>query len=145
MGSFTVPAHRLPVAEIAVVGDFDVAAAPAVDAVLGAVAALHPAELVVDLSGCDFLDATGIGVLVRAHHRACAAGAALLLWAPQPQVRRTLRIVQVDRVLRILDPPVAGRPDLLAPPVPVSRPAGSALRRRRSARPCRSRPGIGGR
>lgn len=56
--------------------------------------------LVVDLSGTDFCDSTGINVLVREHERTEAAGGALLLAAPRQAVQRIFAITGIDRLLR---------------------------------------------
>jgi anti-anti-sigma factor len=69
--------------------------------------ALHDAvddgtgDLVLDLSGVDGIDASGIGVLVGAHRRAGRAGRRLVVAAATPQVLRMLRRTRLDRVLAL--------------------------------------------
>jgi anti-anti-sigma factor len=55
-------------------------------------------DAVVDLSGCAFIDSTGISLLVRAFRRAVDgdAGRLVLVATPGGQVRKTLRLTNVD-------------------------------------------------
>jgi len=57
-------------------------------------------ELVVDLSGVEALDATGLGVLVGAHRRADRAGRTLVLSDCSPAVARVLFLTRLEKVLR---------------------------------------------
>lgn len=94
-------------AVVRVTGDMDVMTVP--DLRL----ALHElldgtCDVVVDLSAVEFLDATGLGVLVGAHRRAGRAGVRLELRDPTRRIRRLLAVTRLDRVLRVttsvLDP-----------------------------------------
>src|SRR3984885_14323042 len=77
-------------------GELDLASAPAVAAALGVVAAREP-RIIVDLAGLEFIDARGVAALPRGRRHARTAGGALLLAAPQRQVRRVLAIIwEVD-------------------------------------------------
>jgi len=63
---------------------------------LGSVAAREP-RIIVDLTGLEFIDASGVGALSRARRHARNAGGDLLLAAPQGLVRRVLAIIwEVD-------------------------------------------------
>lgn len=75
-------------------------AAPARDALHAALAA-GSGRLVVDLSGVELLDATGLGVLVGAHRRARLAGRELVLRDAPPRVARLLSLTRVDRVVTV--------------------------------------------
>jgi anti-sigma B factor antagonist len=55
--------------------------------------------LVVDMSGTQFCDSSGIHGLVRAHKRARAEGGELLLALPATTVLRVLAITGIDRVI----------------------------------------------
>ena len=57
-------------------------------------------ELVLDLTGVEAVDATGLGVLVSAHRRAQRAGRTLVLEDPPPPVDRLLMLTRLDRVLQ---------------------------------------------
>lgn len=56
-------------------------------------------DLVLDVSGLDSVDATGLGVLVGGHRRAQRAGRRLVLLDPTPAVARLLFLTRLDRVL----------------------------------------------
>jgi anti-sigma B factor antagonist len=67
--------------------------------------ALHDAldagagRLVVDLSGVELLDATGLGVLVGAHRRARLDGRELVLQGMPPRIARLLSRTRLSRVI----------------------------------------------
>ncbi|MGW4379761.1 STAS domain-containing protein [Kitasatospora sp. NPDC004531] len=60
-----------------------------------------PGRLVVDCSGLDFCDSTGLNLLLRAHAAAEQAGVPLLLAAPGTVVVRMLEITGADEVLAV--------------------------------------------
>ncbi|MGC9670588.1 STAS domain-containing protein [Planosporangium sp. 12N6] len=96
-----------PAVEVFVKGALDAAAVRSLGVVLDRALAQRPQRLVIDLSGCPFLDASGIEVLVDAHRRVWRAGGLLTLRHPAPRVRRLLEIARVDHVLRLaLAPPL---------------------------------------
>lgn len=88
-------------------GELDVGGAPRVREALMAAIEAGERHVVVDCSGLDFLDSTGIGVLVAARTRARAAGGSLLLTGAPPALERLLAVTGVDSLFR-LEPP--GRP-----------------------------------
>lgn len=55
-------------------------------------------HLVIDLDAVDFLDSTGLGVLVGALKRQRAAGGGFALVCAHERVLRTLRVTGLDRV-----------------------------------------------
>lgn len=55
--------------------------------------------LVVDMSGTQFCDSSGIHILVRAHKRARAAGGELLLVLTAATVLRIFAITGIDRII----------------------------------------------
>lgn len=69
-----------------------------------------PAQIVVDMSGVDFCDSTGMNVLLAAHRRAREQGGDLELAAPRPAVRKILQVTGLESVFTVLDDPatVAG-------------------------------------
>ncbi len=71
----------------------------ALHAVLGAGSGSGP--LIVDLTGVELLDATGLGVLVGAHHRARRAGRDLVLRGASARVTRLLRVSRLHRVITL--------------------------------------------
>ena len=83
-------------------GDLDVATAPRVRAAL-LDAIEGGGNVVVDCTGLEFLDSTGLGILIAARTRARTAGGSLLLTGVRPQLERLLAVTGVDRLFR-LDP-----------------------------------------
>ncbi|WP_393916349.1 STAS domain-containing protein [Halostreptopolyspora alba] len=82
-------------------GEIDSATTPALREHL--FAALRPGLrlLVIDLSGITFCDVAGLAVLVGTRHRAERLGMELRLVGPRPQMRGTLRVTGLERVLTI--------------------------------------------
>jgi len=58
-------------------------------------------DLIVDLSGLEMIDATGLGVLVGTHRRALAAQRRLILRGVPPRVMRVLAVTRLNRVLTV--------------------------------------------
>ena len=81
-------------AVVRLVGELDMAEAPALTE---AFAAVDAPSIVVDLSGLTFLDSSGLRVLVLAHR----ADRPLTLRAPSVAVARALTVSGVDQLLRI--------------------------------------------
>ena len=77
---------------VALHGELDLVDARAVADVLGALAARGP-WIIVDLSGLEFIDASGTAALSRSRRRAREAGGDLLLAGPRQPVQRVLAIL----------------------------------------------------
>jgi len=95
---------------VAVGGEIDVHTAPQVDDALGA-AAGPAVAVVVDLTNVEFIDSTGLSVLVRALARARDDEGSLAVVAPSERVTKVLRLTGLDAVLNVydtLDAAVAG-------------------------------------
>jgi anti-anti-sigma factor len=83
---------------LALSGELDLAGEQALeDALEQARAAGGP--LTVDLSALDFIDSSGLRVLVRLHNASETAGFAYRLIAGPPQVHRTFALCGLDRTL----------------------------------------------
>jgi anti-sigma B factor antagonist len=80
-------------AVVALRGELDLMDAADVADALEAFAAREP-RIIVDLSGLEFIDASGIAALVRGRRHARDAGGDVLLASPQRLVRRVLAIVR---------------------------------------------------
>ena len=102
------PAMRL--VEVLVTDPLDTSAAPRVRALLDDAAALRPADLVIDMTACAYIDAAGIGVLLDVHRRVWSDGGRLTLRGLSPRVARTLHLARVDRVLQVTAPAAAPPP-----------------------------------
>ena len=86
-------------------GDLDVAAAPALGAVVEEVLGSGPASLVVDLSGTTFLDSSGARQLSRTVRRAADAGVPLQLVCPAGNrpVRLVLDLLELHRAVPVVE------------------------------------------
>ena len=85
--------------EVELVGRLDVRGAAAAREALHEALARGTGRLLVDLSGVELLDATGLGVLVAAHRRARLQDRELVLCDARPRVARLLTLTRLDRVI----------------------------------------------
>jgi anti-sigma B factor antagonist len=69
-------------------GELDLASAPALEHELSEIEATGPGRVLIDLSGLDFMDCAGLGVLLRAQRNAHTGGWPLQLRRPARQVQR---------------------------------------------------------
>jgi anti-sigma B factor antagonist len=107
---------------VALRGALDVADAVSVAAALTAVAA-RQRDIIIDLTGLEFIDSSGVAALVRGRRQARYAGGELLLAAPQQQVLRVLTLTRLIDVFPVhaTVAEAAGRPGRsprVAVPVP---------------------------
>lgn len=89
---------------ITAVGELDLYTAPRLQQALAA--ALSEQEfdrVVVDLSGVEFCDSTGMNVLLSGMKRAKERGGAFELAAPRAAVRRILQVTGLDTVFTVHD------------------------------------------
>ena len=77
---------------VALRGELDLVDAQAAADALESVAAREP-RIIVDLSGLEFMDASGVAALLHGRRQARDAGGYLLLAAPQRLVQRVLAII----------------------------------------------------
>ena len=83
-------------------GELDLASAPVLREVLVSVLAAAPAtHLIVDLGGVEFIDSTGIGVIVGAHQRVTANGGWFTAVVTTPGVRKALQMLGLLRAWRV--------------------------------------------
>ena len=75
-------------------GELDLTSAPTFERELEAAEASHPSLLVIDLSGLDFMDSTGLRALLLARERAQADGHDLALRRGPRQVQRVLELTK---------------------------------------------------
>ncbi|MDT9682421.1 STAS domain-containing protein [Streptomyces sp. TRM76323] len=57
--------------------------------------------VVVDLSGLEYCDSTGLTVLITAYHRATSAGSTLSIVGLRPGLERVFRIAGIDQVISL--------------------------------------------
>jgi anti-anti-sigma factor len=90
---FRVEAHTEAGARVlAVGGELDLAAASSLEAALSEALGSGSKLIVVDLRELEFIDSTGLSVLVRAHQQAQDSGVELGLVNPGAQVERLLSL-----------------------------------------------------
>jgi anti-sigma B factor antagonist len=82
--------------EVAVIGELDMAVADRLSALLRRVATDVP-QVLVSLEKCEFIDSTGIAVVVRAHREADESGGRLAIYGASAQVRRVLEVTGLTR------------------------------------------------
>jgi anti-sigma B factor antagonist len=90
---------------ISVSGELDLASSPVLEEELDRVAQSDAELLIVDLRELEFMDSTGLSVLVRAHQRAEEQGRRLGLVNGSQQVQRLLTLTGVADRLMLADSP----------------------------------------
>jgi anti-sigma B factor antagonist len=100
-----VTTHEDGVSVVTVVGEVDVATAPTLRQELLRLASESsgPPRVVIDLAGVDFLDSTGLGVLLGGLKRLRSKDGALVLARAEPQVRKVFEITRVIEILPVHD------------------------------------------
>jgi anti-sigma B factor antagonist len=94
---------------MSVAGEIDLYTAPRLHGELvTALAGDQPVRLVIDMSGVEFCDSTGMNVLLAAHRRAHEQGGDLELAAPRPGVRKILQVTGLESVFTVVDDPAKG-------------------------------------
>jgi anti-sigma B factor antagonist len=106
-------------------GDLDIACVPAAREQLLGILGPHASQMIVDLSGVTFCDASGLAVLIGASRRAWLLGGVLRLAAPAPPVAAVLRLTGLDLQFEIFATVLAAT----SAPAPLRVP-GAGLHRR---------------
>ena len=94
---------------VAVAGELDIASAPMLKDAIERAQKDDADDLVVDLRDLEFMDVSGLRVLIRAHQRAEEAGGRLRLANVQEPVTRLLTLTGTNEILSIEELP--GEPD----------------------------------
>ena len=90
---------------VGVTGELDLASSPALEQQLDQFYASDGEVLVIDLRGLEFMDSTGLSVIVSAHQRLIDAGRRLIITRGPPQVQRLLDLTGVAERLELVDTP----------------------------------------
>jgi anti-anti-sigma factor len=90
---------------IAIIGELDLASSPTLEESLGQVFASGAPMVILDLRELEFMDSTGLSVLIRAHQTAVDANRKLCLVKGPPQVQRLLSLTGVGDRLAVVDDP----------------------------------------
>jgi anti-anti-sigma factor len=92
-------------AVIAVTGELDLVTGPQLEAELHDISVSDTELVVVDLHNLEFMDSTGLSIIVRAHQRLTREGCKLGLVRGSPQVQRLLDLTGVaDRIALVTGP-----------------------------------------
>jgi anti-anti-sigma factor len=83
-------------------GELDISNASTLEEHLRRVEAAGPALLAMDLSRLDFMDSTGLRILISADQRARAADRRFVLVRGNDMVQRVLRLTRLDERLEIV-------------------------------------------
>jgi anti-anti-sigma factor len=92
-------------AVISLSGELDLASSPALEEELARVFADDSRPVIIDLRELDFMDSTGLSILVKAHQRADELQRQLCLVKGPPQVQRLLTLTGVSDRLALIDSP----------------------------------------
>jgi anti-anti-sigma factor len=92
-------------AVVSVSGELDLASGPELETELDRLAGPEIKLVVIDLRQLDFMDSTGLSIIVRAHQRMAGEGCEMGLVKGSQQVQRLLDLTGVAERLRLVDTP----------------------------------------
>jgi anti-anti-sigma factor len=90
---------------LALSGELDLASSAALEEALDRATAAGPEQVILDLRALEFMDSTGLSVLVKAHQRAEDAGTRFGLVKGPAQVQRLLGLTGVADRITVVDTP----------------------------------------
>lgn len=90
---------------VLVAGEVDIATAPVLAETIREAMTTGPPRVVVDLGAVEFIDASGIEVLIAAANAASVEGTAVVIRHAGERVRRVLDILQLDGTLPVEEDP----------------------------------------
>lgn len=91
---------------MSVTGEIDLYTAPGLQSDLMTALGDGNVRLIVDMSGVDFCDSTGMNVLLCAHRHAIDHGGELMLAGPGSTTRKVLQVTGLESVFTVIDSPV---------------------------------------
>lgn len=104
--SFQVQVRNADRAAVIVVsGELDLASAPALEDELNRSLADGADLVIVDLRELEFIDSTGLGLLIKANRKAEEAGRRFAIVRGQSQVQRLLGVTGIEQRLTLVDSP----------------------------------------
>ncbi len=83
-------------------GELDIATVDVLERALDGLELERDARLVIDLSALDFMDSTGLRLLIRSHQDAAAGGWELVVVTGDSPAARVLELTRVDEQLNVL-------------------------------------------
>ena len=103
---FRVETHTTGrVTTLTVTGELDLLSSPALEQELDRAHATDCDVILLDLRGLEFMDSTGLHVLVKAQQREQDSGRSLVLTKGGEQVQRLLDLTGVAELIKIVDSP----------------------------------------
>ncbi len=90
---------------IVVAGELDLASSPELQQQLDSALESDERVVILDLRMLEFMDSTGLSVVVKAHQAAVQSGRELHLVKGPPQVQRLLSLTGVEERISLLDAP----------------------------------------
>ena len=88
---------------LAVHGDVDLQSAPELGAALARVHNDRSGDVVIDLSAVTFLDSSGLGAIVTAHHALQASGHSVRVVCTDPRILKIIKLTRLDEVVPVFD------------------------------------------
>jgi anti-sigma B factor antagonist len=115
--SFAAPRHEDDLGAVTVVltGELDMATAPRVDHQLRR-AEGEARHVILDLRRLEFIDSSGLHLIMAAQTRIREAGGRLSILRAQPHVHRIFQAARLDKLLEIVDQPPAATGRSVIPP-----------------------------
>ncbi len=101
---------RADIVSISVLGELDIASAGRLESELRRIEGDRPSVMVIDLSELNFIDSTGLRVLLGADARAREAGRRLIFVPGPESVHRVFEVALLDKRLEFVDDPSAVEP-----------------------------------
>lgn len=90
---------------IVVSGELDLATSPALEQELKRAEESDAVLLILDLRGLQFIDSTGLSILIKAHQQAEASGRRFAVVRGPSQVQRLLGLTGLEERLELVDSP----------------------------------------
>ncbi len=90
---------------LAVIGELDLVSCPSLEQAIDESARADVDQIVVDLRGLEFMDSTGLHLLVRAQNQAQESGRRFALVRGRDQVQRLFDLTGVTESLTVVDSP----------------------------------------
>jgi anti-anti-sigma factor len=91
------PEHAL----VMLAGELDVSNVDQLSEMLADLAQKGVRHIALNLAELDFVDSTGLSAIIAAHERAQVVGGELIIFSPQPAIRRLFAVTSVDHYLNI--------------------------------------------
>ena len=102
MAGFTIgETTRGGAVELELGGDLDMSATFVLERVLDRVLADRPREIILDLDAVEFVDSSGLGLLVATQDRASRAGVGMAITGTGPEIQRVFHFAGLDGYLPV--------------------------------------------